>query len=119
MPLISMTALLKQAMLNGYALGYFETWDSYSLEAVLEAAEAEQSPVILGFGGMMADRGWLDAGGVEMLGAMGAAVPRRSSVAVSFFVNKAQTFYQDVAVIHVRFHAAMLDPASVPLDKVL
>ena len=64
MPLESLTTLFDHAKRGGYALGYFEAWDSYSLEAVLAAAEAEHAPVILGFGGMMLDRGWLDAGGV-------------------------------------------------------
>src|SRR5258708_13816171 len=91
MPLVSMTALLKQATLNWYAVGYFEAWDSYSLEAVLEAAEAERSPVILGFGGMMADRGWLDAGGVEILGALGRRVVQSSSMPVSLLLTEAQT----------------------------
>ena len=53
MPLVPLTELFERARREGYALGYFEAWDSYSLEAVLEAAEAEASPVILGFGCMM------------------------------------------------------------------
>jgi ketose-bisphosphate aldolase len=117
MSLVSMTALLQHAVVNGYALGYFEAWDSYSLEAVLEAAEAEQSPVILGFGGMMADSTWLDAGGVEMLGAMGGAVARRSSVPVSLLLNEAQTFDQAVRGIDAGFNAVMLDTSSWSLEK--
>src|SRR5258708_31011606 len=117
MPLVSMTALLQQAMLNGYALGYFEAWDIYSLEAVLEAAEEEQSPVILGFGGLMADSSWLDSGGVEMLGAMGRTVARRSRVPVSFLLNEVQTFEQAVRGIDAGFNAVMLDTSSWPLEK--
>ena len=55
MPLVAMTELFQRAREGSYAVGYFEAWDTYSLEAVLEAAEAESSPVILGFGCMMAD----------------------------------------------------------------
>jgi len=49
----------------GYALGYFEAWDVYSMEAVAEAAEPEQAPVVLGFGGMMMESAWLDRYGID------------------------------------------------------
>ena len=58
---------------GGYAVGYFEAWDLYSLEAVAEAAEAENAPVILGLGGVMMDPGWFDSGGLERLAAAGLA----------------------------------------------
>src|SRR5215831_8416772 len=96
MPLVSMTTLMQCALQGGYGLGYFEAWDSYSLEAALEAAEEERSPVILGFGGMMADTDWLDHGGVALLGAMGSVVAKRARVPVSLLFNEAQTFDQAV-----------------------
>ncbi len=37
---------------GGYAVGYFESWNLESLLAVADAAEAERSPVILGFSGI-------------------------------------------------------------------
>ena len=39
--LIPFTQLLADACVGGYAVGYFEAWDLYSLEAVAEAAEAK------------------------------------------------------------------------------
>ena len=41
MPLVSMQTMMQRALHEGYGLVYFEAWDSYSLEAVLEAAEEE------------------------------------------------------------------------------
>ena len=38
MPLVSLSELLNSARREGYGVGYFEAWDSYSLEAALEAA---------------------------------------------------------------------------------
>lgn len=40
-------------------MGYFESWDIYSLEAVVEAAEAANAAVIVGFGVVTADPAWL------------------------------------------------------------
>jgi ketose-bisphosphate aldolase len=112
MPLVSLVDLFKTARREGYAVGYFEAWDSASLEAVLEAAEEEEAPVILGFGGMMADTGWLDNGGVERLGAMGRVVARRARVPVSLLLNEAQTFDQAVRGVEAGFNAVMLDTSA-------
>jgi ketose-bisphosphate aldolase len=112
MPLVSLPDLLNHALREGYGVGYFEAWDSYSLEAVLEAAEEEGSPVILGFGGMMADTEWLDDGGVELLGAMGRVVAQRARVPVSLLLNEAQSFDQAVRGMEAGFNAVMLDTSA-------
>jgi ketose-bisphosphate aldolase len=114
MSLLSFTLLIERARTDGYSLGYFEAWDSYSLEAVCEAAEEERSPVILGFGGMMADRRWLDEGGVEALGALGRVRAERASVPVSLLLNEAQTLEQALRGIEAGFTAVMLDTAAWP-----
>lgn len=51
MPLVPFTRMMKAAA-DGYAVGYFESWNLESLLAVADAAEAERSPVILGFSGI-------------------------------------------------------------------
>jgi ketose-bisphosphate aldolase len=112
MPLVSLFDLLRNALNEGYGVGYFEAWDSYSLEAVLEAAEEEASPVILGFGGMMTDTEWLDNGGVELLGALGRVVSQRARVPVSLLLNEAQTFDQAVRGMEAGFNAVMLDTSA-------
>jgi len=43
----------------------------YSFEPVLEAAEELNSPVMLGFGGMMMNQEWLERFGIEPLGRYG------------------------------------------------
>lgn len=112
MPLISMKDMMHHALTEGYGLGYFEAWDSYSMEAVLEAAEEERSPVILGFGGMMTDTHWLDNGGVELLGAIGSTIAWRSRVPVSLLLNEAQTWEQIIRGMGAGFNAVMLDTSA-------
>lgn len=117
MPLVSLNSLFDQARLGRYALGYFEAWDSYSLEAVLEAAEAENSPVILGFGCMMLDRAWLDAGGVEMLGAMGRVAADRAKVPAALLLNEAHTIDQARRAIAAGFNAVMVDTSAWDVQR--
>ena len=117
MPLVSMQSMMQDALAGGYGLGYFEAWDSYSLEAVLEAAEEQRSPVILGFGGMMADTEWLNRGGVEMLGAIGNVAARRARVPVCLLFNEAQTLEQALRGIDAGFNAVMVDTSAWPWDR--
>jgi ketose-bisphosphate aldolase len=119
MPLVAMTELLQQAREGGYAVGYFEAWDTYSLEVVLEAAAAEASPVIVGFGCMMADMAWLDAGGVEALGAIGRTVAARARVPVALLLNEARTLDQALRGIASGFNAVMLDTSAWAWDDAL
>lgn len=112
MPLVPMTELFTQARAGGYAVGYFEAWDSYSLEAVLDAAEAEQAPVILGFGCMMADGPWLDAGGIEVLAGVGQPVARRAKVPVALLLNEAHTLQHSKRGLDAGFNAVMMDSTA-------
>jgi len=112
--LISFKDLLTDALAGGYAVGYFEAWDIYSLEAVLEAAEAENAPVILGFGGLMMEPGWFDGGGLERLGALGLAVTKTARVPVAFILNEVETYGQVVRGIQAGFNVVMLDTSDLP-----
>jgi ketose-bisphosphate aldolase len=48
--------LIAHAEQNGYAVGYFESWNLESLQGVLDAAEATRSPILLGFNGEFLSR---------------------------------------------------------------
>ena len=115
--LIPFPQLLADARAGGYAVGYFEAWDQYSLEAVVEAAEQEQVPVIIGFGGVMMEPGWFDDGGIERLGALGHTVAHQIRVPCSFILNEAQTYAQIVRGIKAGFNAVMLDSSRMSFQE--
>lgn len=106
--LVPMQTLLADARAGGYAVGYFEAWDPYSLEAVVEAAEAERAPVVLGFGCLLVDQGWLDGGGIEVLGGIGQEVAERAGVPTCLLLNEAHTYEQAVRGMDAGFGAVML-----------
>lgn len=115
--LVPFQQLLADAQAGGYAVGYFEAWDLYSLEAVLEAAEAEKAPVILGFGGVMMEQGWFDGGGLERLGALGLVAARAAKVPVSLILNEVLTFEQVVRGIRAGFNVVMLGTVDMPYHE--
>jgi len=107
--IVPLPYLLSKAQEGGYALGYFEAWDSYSLEAVIEAAEAENAPVIVGFGCMMVSETWLDMGGIEILGNIGLTFAERTRLPVALLLNEAHTYQQCITGMQAGFNAVMLD----------
>ena len=115
--LIPYRDLLAEARAGGYAVGYFEAWDIYSLEAVLDAAEAEGKPIILGFGGVMMEPGWFEDRGMERLGALGLATAKSARVPVSLLLNEVSTFSQVVRGIQAGFNAVMLETSSLPFAE--
>ncbi|MCC7355597.1 MAG: class II fructose-bisphosphate aldolase [Anaerolineae bacterium] len=117
MPLVTYSDILRAARAGGYAVGYFESWDSYSLEAVVEAAEEECSGVIIGFGCSMGNPVWFANGGLEELATLGRLAVKRMSVPVAFILNEAQTFDQIISGLAYGFNVVMLDSAHLPLAE--
>ena len=117
MSLVPLADLLAAARAGGYAVGYFEAWGPYSLEAVAEAAEAERAPVILGFGCAMVDRNWLDAGGIDLWAGLGRHVAERVTVPVSLLLNETHTLDQARRGIEQGFTAAMPDTGALPATR--
>ena len=112
MTLVPLPELLDRARREGYAVGYFEAWDSYSLGAVVEAAEAEGAPVILGFGCLLVDRDWLDHSGIEVLAGLGRAAAECADVPAALLLNEAYTVEQALRGLDAGFNAAMVHGAA-------
>jgi fructose-bisphosphate aldolase class II len=108
--------MLHAAMAGGYAVGYFEAWDQYSLEAVLEAAEELRSPVILGFGCELMNQAWHDGGGARRLAALGVAAIETATVPACLMLNEAATFDQVLRGLDWGYDAVMLDTSPLALE---
>jgi len=117
MAVTGLPEMLRAATARGYAVGYLESWDLASLEAVLDAAEAERSPVIVGFGGMMTDAAWLEARGIPMLGAAARAAAERASVPVAVMFNEAATVAQADLALVSGFNCVLLTTDDLPNDE--
>jgi fructose-bisphosphate aldolase class II len=112
-----MRDMLQAAISGGYAVGYFEAWDQYSLEAAVEAAEELRSPTILGFGGVMMNQEWFASGGLRALGAMGRAVAESARVPVAYLLNEVATHDLIRQGLDCGFNALMLDTSHLPLAE--
>ena len=117
MALARLSELLQTGLNDGYALGYFEAWDTYSMEAVVEAAEEERSPVVIGFGGMTMEQSWLDRYGIEPLGAYGRTVAERATVPCALLLNEVWELGHAIRGVTAGFNTVMLNTCHFPFEK--
>lgn len=108
MPVVPLPELIADAEARRYAVGYFESWDVYSLEATLAAAESERSPLIIGIGGLSANHEWLSSVGVDLYGGVCAALARRSKVPTAILFNEAESLVEAAAALGAGYNAVMM-----------
>ncbi len=112
MALVSMSSLLKHALQNKYAVGYFESWNMESLLAVVDAAEKTNSPVIIGFNGMFLgnDERTIKES-IYHYGSLGTTVARQARVPVALLLNEADKVPILIKGLKAGFNAIMYENA--------
>lgn len=109
MALVAMKELLVAAQEASYALCYCEAWSLESFEAVIDAAEEAESPVIAGFnGGFLIHPERSRQENLACYAAMGAVL-RESAAPVAFLLNETDDLAQIKRAIHLGFNAVMVD----------
>lgn len=119
MSIVSLPELLEAAGKGRYAVGYFESWDVYTLEAVVAAAEAERSPVLIGIGGLSTNHSWLRRQGIEIYGAAAQALARRASVPVGVLFNEGDSFEEAAGALGAGYNAVMMHTQGWPWDRLV
>jgi ketose-bisphosphate aldolase len=118
MALVAFQDLMADAARHGYAVGYFESWNLESLLAVADAAEAQRSPVILGFSGIYLPhpaRRVVDP--LSVVAAMASAVGRRLSVPCCLLFNESPHLEWVQAAVEQGFQLVMYTPEGCPCDE--
>lgn len=119
MSIVGLPELLANAEKGRYAVGYFESWDIYSLEAVVAAAEQERSPVIIGIGGLSANHEWLSTVGVELYGAACQALARRTTVPTAILFNEAENFTEAAGALGAGYNCVMMHTQGWDWDRLV
>lgn len=117
MPLVSMVQLLDDARRGGYAVCYCESWNLESLQAVVEAAEEVESPIVVGFnGGFLSHPPRPKPENLAFYAGMGLAV-REATVPVAFLLNETDDLSQIARGLDLGFNAVMVESAHLELDQ--
>lgn len=115
MPLVSMKEMLEKGKENGYAVGQFNLNNLEYAQAVLQAAEEEKSPVILG----VSEGAGRYMGGYKVVVEMVKALMEEynTTVPVAIHLDHGSSFEQCAKAIHAGFTSVMIDASALPLDE--
>ncbi len=112
-----MTKLMSDAENGGYAVSYCEAWNLESLQAVIQAAESLNSPIIAGFNGgflMHPERAAPEK--LEFYAGMGQGL-REAAVPVSFLLNETDSLSQIEEGVRLGFNAVMVENEHLDLEE--
>lgn len=112
MPLVDSKGSLNKALKEGYAVGAFNANNLEMVQAIVEAAEEERSPVIL-----QASQGAIKYIGLHYVAAMVIAAAKEASVPVALHLDHGVDFTQNVECLHAGFTSLMFDGSLLPFEE--
>ncbi len=115
MPLVSMKEMLNTAKDPGYAVGQFNLNNLEYAQAILDAAEEEKSPVILG----VSEGAGRYMGGFSVVVAIVKALiyENKTTVPVAIHLDHGSSFEACAQAIHAGFSSVMIDGSHLPLEE--
>ena len=115
MPIVSMKDMLEKAKENRYAVGQFNVNNLEYAQAILQAAEEEKSPVILG----VSEGAGRYMGGYKVVVAMVEALMEEygTTVPVAIHLDHGSSFEQCARALQAGFKSVMIDGSSLPLEE--
>lgn len=115
MPLVSMTEMLKKAKAEGYAVGQFNLNNLEFTQAILQAAESEKSPVILG----VSEGAGRYMGGFKTVVKMveGLMEDYKVTVPVAIHLDHGSSFEKCKEAIDAGFTSVMIDASHHPFEE--
>lgn len=110
--LVSGREILQAARDGGYAVGAFNLNNMEIVQAIVEAAEEEQSPVII-----QASQGALKYAGIEYIAGLARIAAEKATVPVALNLDHGTSFAQVVQCIRHGFTAVMIDGSQLPFEE--
>lgn len=112
MPLVPVKDLLDGAKKQGYAVGAFNCNNMEIVQAIVQAAEKERSPVII-----QASQGAIKYAGLEYISALGHLAAENAQVPVALHLDHGTSFEQIVQCIRHGFSSVMIDGSKLPFEE--
>lgn len=112
MPLVSSTAMLNEARRNGYAVVAFNVHTLEMLQAVAEAAEETESPLII-----QTTVGTVKHLGPEYVAAAATVAADRSNVPIALHLDHCTDFSLIVRCIRAGYTSVMIDASMHPFEE--
>lgn len=111
MPLVTLNEVLKPAVVGGYAVGAFNCNNMEIVQAIINAAKAEKSPVII-----QASQGAIKYAGLEYITAL-VKVASNCSIPTVLHLDHGTDFNQVMRCLRAGFTSVMIDGSKYPLEE--
>jgi len=112
MPLFTVKDLLQRAADDSYAVGAFNCNNMEIIQAIIGAAEAENSPVIV-----QASQGAIKYAGLEYIAVMALLAAEMTPIPVAVHLDHGTSFEQVVRCITRGFSSVMIDGSALPIKE--
>ncbi|HEX2950764.1 MAG TPA: class II fructose-bisphosphate aldolase [Armatimonadota bacterium] len=112
MPLATSKDVLTKAYAEGYAVGAFNLNNMEMAQAIVQAAEEENSPVII-----QASQGAIKYAGLEMITAMAKVLADHASSPIVLHLDHGTDYVQNVKCLRAGFTSLMFDGHALPIDE--
>lgn len=112
MELVTLREVLDAAEKGGYAVGAFNANNMEIVQAIMQAAAAERSPVIL-----QASQGAINYAGLEYIVAIVKTGARQTDVPVVLHLDHGTDFLQVMRCMRAGFSSVMFDGSRLPLAE--
>ena len=118
MPLVPFKDIIAAADRGGYAVGYFESWNMESLQAVADASESTGSPVLLGFSGIFLNHSQrVVKEHLSVYASLGHEVCRRLKTPACLVYNESPHFEKVLEAIELGFGLVMFSNRNLSFDE--
>lgn len=112
MPLVTVKELLDDAKKRNYAVGAFNCNNMEIVQAIVKAAETENSPVII-----QASQGAIKYAGLEYIVALVTLAAKNTKVPVALHLDHGTSFDQVIQCIRYGFTSVMIDGSKYSLEE--
>lgn len=110
--LVTGNEILLHAQKNGYAVGAFNINNMEIVQAIVDAANEVQAPVIL-----QASQGGIKYAGIEYISDLGKTASRLAKVPVTLHLDHGTDFGEIMQCIRNGFSSVMIDASKYPLEE--
>ena len=110
--LVSGKELFQAAKKGGYAVGAFNLNNMEILQAIIEAAEEENSPVFI-----QASQGGIKYAGIEYIAGMAKVAADKAKVPIALNLDHGTSFEQVVQCVRHGFSAVMIDGSKLSFEE--
>jgi len=112
MPLVSMNEFLPRAKKEGFAVGQFNMNNLEYVQAIIEAAKEERSPLIFG-----ASEGAIKYMGLNNVVALAKVAAEESGLPVALHLDHGSSFEMVMKCIRAGFSSVMFDGSHYPFEE--